>query len=375
MKYRITEVHPKDTTPEHTVGDIVEGSQVSDDCVGGVFTGHGTGWFYINNRIDGCTATVARIEPVSEVAKDERKGTVTDLDPAAIAKLVESYTKLGPRGRLVLASVAERLVLGAKQYGDFDTRDWRKEANEELLDFLVYETVARLSPAVVTFASAAPVVDTTGKYRVTEIHPNDNDPAHEVGDLVDPPEPGDYDVVYPFNKHGKGWCYVENARGDVTVARVVPADDPPAASPAAAPRPAYPGKGGYQYLSDGLRYTRFYESPDSEPVLVSDDGRLPDGSVWVPPKGARVRIVWRLVDDEPPYVGETHVVNRHILGGDEEPEFGFEGLPYSYCCRVVPADAPPAPPAPPVPICLNCSGHEWVRDCEFGGIKRCPDCR
>jgi hypothetical protein len=53
--------------------------------------------------------------------------------------LLVAYTLLGPNAQRVLLLIADRLVKGAKQYGDLDdTRDWQHEAVEELVDACVY---------------------------------------------------------------------------------------------------------------------------------------------------------------------------------------------------------------------------------------------
>jgi hypothetical protein len=53
--------------------------------------------------------------------------------------LLEAWTQIGPNARLVLLDLADRLVMGNKQYGDFtDDRDWPRELQAELLDGLVY---------------------------------------------------------------------------------------------------------------------------------------------------------------------------------------------------------------------------------------------
>lgn len=48
---------------------------------------------------------------------------------------------------------------------------------------------------------------------------------------------------------------------------------------------------GHSFI-DGKRYTRFHEGP-SYVTLVDADGRTSDGMPWVPPAGARVRVVAR----------------------------------------------------------------------------------
>ena len=57
------------------------------------------------------------------------------------AVLVETYAQLGPKGKIVLLSVAERLRIGMERYGDFtDKKNMDNEAREELLDCIVYLT-------------------------------------------------------------------------------------------------------------------------------------------------------------------------------------------------------------------------------------------
>lgn len=70
---------------------------------------------------------------------------VTDETEPVLLRLVPALAGLGPRALAILADIAERLQRGARQYGgDFDDkpRDWRREANEEALDYMVYMTMA-----------------------------------------------------------------------------------------------------------------------------------------------------------------------------------------------------------------------------------------
>ena len=61
-------------------------------------------------------------------------------------RIEEAVTKIGPNAKRVLADIAERLVKGAKEHGDFDTpRDWGREAYEEDLDGFVYRTLKMMS--------------------------------------------------------------------------------------------------------------------------------------------------------------------------------------------------------------------------------------
>lgn len=61
-----------------------------------------------------------------------------------VEALLTAHSQLGPRARRVLLSIAERMARAAATYGDDFERpaDWRREAQEERLDALVYETVA-----------------------------------------------------------------------------------------------------------------------------------------------------------------------------------------------------------------------------------------
>jgi hypothetical protein len=56
---------------------------------------------------------------------------------------------LGPDERRVLLGIAERLAMGRGVYGALniagDSRDWNGEQRDELLDFLVYREIGRLS--------------------------------------------------------------------------------------------------------------------------------------------------------------------------------------------------------------------------------------
>lgn len=64
------------------------------------------------------------------------------------ALLVAHCAKLGHDEIAVLERVAERLVMGRRQYGDLniasDSRAWDEEARQEILDGLVYLAVGSL---------------------------------------------------------------------------------------------------------------------------------------------------------------------------------------------------------------------------------------
>lgn len=62
------------------------------------------------------------------------------------ARIVRACDGLGPNALTILAEIAERLQRGAEQYkNDLDDgRNWRNEAHEEALDYLVYMTRAHV---------------------------------------------------------------------------------------------------------------------------------------------------------------------------------------------------------------------------------------
>jgi hypothetical protein len=64
---------------------------------------------------------------------------------ATLLKLSRDLAELGPRACRVLELQAERLAMGAKQYGDFtDKRNWRAECLAEYLDATAYLACAVL---------------------------------------------------------------------------------------------------------------------------------------------------------------------------------------------------------------------------------------
>lgn len=68
-----------------------------------------------------------------------------DVKAHTVARIDTAAKELGPRALGILASIAERLAMGAKTYGgDFDDkpRDWLAETVEEQLDSVVYLTMA-----------------------------------------------------------------------------------------------------------------------------------------------------------------------------------------------------------------------------------------
>lgn len=70
-------------------------------------------------------------------------------DPSAdLVELMRICSTLELDCMRVLIAIAHRLQVGRAAYGEMniegDTRDFRKEGCEELLDFIVYETMDRL---------------------------------------------------------------------------------------------------------------------------------------------------------------------------------------------------------------------------------------
>jgi hypothetical protein len=70
--------------------------------------------------------------------------------PPFLDTLLTLAARLGEDEQRVLVAIAERLSMGAKQYGRLDlatdTRDWRREGAEEALDLAVYAACGLLSP-------------------------------------------------------------------------------------------------------------------------------------------------------------------------------------------------------------------------------------
>jgi hypothetical protein len=65
-----------------------------------------------------------------------------DAQRAAVLACAKELAHCGPVACTVLERLAERLAMGARQYGDFKgERAWRREAVEEHLDGLVYLTI------------------------------------------------------------------------------------------------------------------------------------------------------------------------------------------------------------------------------------------
>lgn len=64
---------------------------------------------------------------------------------AAAVIVIREVRALGPRACRILSMQAERLAMGATQYGDFESgRDWKKETLLEHIDGLAYLAAALL---------------------------------------------------------------------------------------------------------------------------------------------------------------------------------------------------------------------------------------
>lgn len=70
---------------------------------------------------------------------------------------------------------------------------------------------------------------------------------------------------------------------------------------------------------------------------VDADGRTPDGKPWVPPVGARVRVVARRFEDAAPYTGEVIDITRVYQGFDDWIVLTIPGDSRRRMARVVPA--------------------------------------
>lgn len=57
------------------------------------------------------------------------------------------WQELGPNGQEIFLQLGRRLAKGARQYGDFPIRRWKKEAAEEALDLCVYLTAELALPS------------------------------------------------------------------------------------------------------------------------------------------------------------------------------------------------------------------------------------
>ncbi len=63
----------------------------------------------------------------------------------SLVEIARSMQDIGPNASEMLQKIAERLSVGAKQYGDWnEKKDWKRETIEEHLDATVYLTRALL---------------------------------------------------------------------------------------------------------------------------------------------------------------------------------------------------------------------------------------
>lgn len=81
-------------------------------------------------------------ELLTEVRALRRRSDPSYRSPHALDALL---AQLGPDETRVLVRIAERLAMGAKQYGVLDIandrRDWNEEARQEVLDLAVYAAI------------------------------------------------------------------------------------------------------------------------------------------------------------------------------------------------------------------------------------------
>lgn len=67
---------------------------------------------------------------------------------ASIRRIAILCGELGPDELRVVERVAERMCMGRRQYGELcirsDTRNWRKQTHEELLDAVAYLAIETL---------------------------------------------------------------------------------------------------------------------------------------------------------------------------------------------------------------------------------------
>lgn len=85
-----------------------------------------------------------------EAAATAASPAVADEAYKQLAQLITLHAALGPRARTLLIAIAERLVKGAREHGDFAdaaSRNWDQEAVEEDLDGCVYRTLGALARA------------------------------------------------------------------------------------------------------------------------------------------------------------------------------------------------------------------------------------
>lgn len=203
--------------------------------------------------------------------------------------LALNYEELGPNARKVARALLERLVKG-REHGDFDKpHDWDKESSEEALDLAVYQ--------------AAKLLGLGGCAQCTARghgYPCRFADCSECGEPK--PEEPKYKPSEEFKK----------ALRDVTI-----------------------GVGGHEFVN-GKKYTRFHDG--TLWTLVDEDGRTLDGKPWVPPAGARVRVVFRdsCFNRFQPNVGYVGVVLSAEQYSGDSISISFANYG-AKLCRVVPA--------------------------------------
>lgn len=84
-----------------------------------------------------------------------------------------------------------------------------------------------------------------------------------------------------------------------------------------------------------LQTAREYTAPDG--TRVSLDGRTIDGKPWVPPTGARVRVVYRAYDDAEPFTGEVIIIHGSGARKHDDDTIMVNVNGFSRLMRVVPA--------------------------------------
>lgn len=86
-----------------------------------------------------------------------------------VARLAHLASRLGADELRVLLAIAERLTLGAVEYGaldiEHDTRNWRAEASAESLDRAVYLAIDDLKRAEAAARAALPTLPGAGEGR------------------------------------------------------------------------------------------------------------------------------------------------------------------------------------------------------------------
>lgn len=259
--------------------------------------------------------------------------------------ILKQYAKLGPNAQQVLIALLDRLVLG-KVHGDFDKpHDWDKESSEEALDLAVYQAAKLLGlgkaeePRKHVWGSEFRTIGPDGQQVDSNGRTPDGKPwvppagarvrvvARSFEDA--PPYVRDVFTVSEAWSYDEDWIASYDDSDIDRHMRVVPATDTERDSRWAVSAPGRPK----------LQTAREYKTADG--VRVSLDGRTSDGMPWVPPVGARVRIVhawgggtFHLHGK----VGDVFVVREAYLFDEDEACFALVGVPRDgWLLRVVPA--------------------------------------